>query len=359
MAFSPPFPPSDALQDFLSQSSFEQFNASLPSLSFQELIQSFFLLQKCPGIDSQNKLKALFKLIDSPTLLEDIGKLISVEQFVAFLDFIYQYPAYYNRLSFILVGLQPMTFFLALHELQENHLILFKDESLLEPLQFQLNLFAHEGESLHHQTELAINRLKEQFQSIQPQELTSEELDTLLHSIEALQNPLIFYLESSKQALSLAWHTDRIDIIEKLSIFKEALQHQLISALGVRGSDLNHSTGLYLTLEEQLARNFDSSLKDSDAAIEGLTRLSVWHLKDYWELGLLPRIHNMQDLDLDKKCYNEKECWEHHQSLFSQVQQQLEKLQIGTVGTLKKNYLFSKPLLKTYIDQHQHLGQLD
>jgi hypothetical protein len=131
-----------------------------------------------------------------------------------------------------------------------------------------------------------------------------------------------------------------IDLIDKLSSVNEMLQHQLIHSVGVRGKGQDPSTGLYLTLEQHLSSIFDTSLQDSDAAMEGLTRLSIWYLKDYWELGLFPSVQQASDLEA------------HHPQFLAQIQ---KKLQIQTVGDLKKAYLFPKPLLKAYITQHQEL----
>lgn len=350
--YQTPFESVDALQIFLAESSLKDFKTTLPHLSFSELAESLLLLQLQPSLESKKKLECLFQVMDSPATLEMVGKHFSVSHFLSFLELLNQYPSYQNRLSSILIRLNPVVFSQSLHLLQNNHLTYLKHEGLLEPLQYHLTQFVHEGEALQKQISQKGQQFSQHLPYIQSEELTPEELHSLIHQIDFLRDNLLDYLERLSTALSIVWHTDRVDLIEKLSSINEILQHQLIYLIGHSNFDQGSSTGLYLSLEQVLSRVFDSTLNDHDAALEGLTRLSIWHLKDYWELGLLPSI---QQKEIDLHDDNEEEYQSSHQRLSFLVQQQLERLRIGTVGDLKKAYVFSKPLLKAYIHQHQHL----
>jgi hypothetical protein len=389
------FESSDALLNFLASSSAIQFQNLLPQFSFFELAQIFTLLQTQPIIEAKEKLKSLFQFIDSPYTLENIGKKFSASSFLSFLDFLTQYPSYRNQLNFILIGLHPSIFSQALHLFQERHLYLLQQEGLLEPLQYQLTQFVHEGESLGQIIDQSVQHFKHELTSIRFEELTSDRFQGLTKHIDNLRNHLLDYLERASAALAIVWHTDRVDLIEKLSSIHEAIQHQLTHFIGhpafdhlhlprsnrplfqedAGASSRNHAagvpqpieqaanwieggiaaTGLYALLEHTLSGIFDSALKDDDAAIEGMTRLSIWHLQDYWEMGLLPSIQHLQELNLNPQKYSEQERWNHQHYLMSLVQQQLERLGIGTVGSLKQAHLYSKSLLKDYIEQHQHL----
>lgn len=343
----------DQLKKFISESSLEEFKTMFPHFSFSELAETFVLLQSQPAIESKDKLAHFFQAVDSPAMLEILGKHFSIVHFLTFLEFLDHHPSYQNRLSFVLIGLNPVIFSQSLHHLQSSHLAYLRHEGSLEPLQYHLTQFAHEGESLQERVEQQAKQFIQQLQIIETEEVTQEILKALLDQIHSLRDHLLDYLERISTALAIVWHTDRIDLIEKLSSINEGLQHQLTYLIGHPPFDHTSSTGLYFTLEERLSSIFDTALKDEDAALEGLARLSIWHLKDYWELGLLPSISHIQELDLYH--HNEKERLAYHQHLSSLVQQQLERLQIGTVGSLKKAYLFSKPLLKAYIKEHQHL----
>ncbi len=345
----------DGLRFFLSSSSVDQFQEILPQLPLSELAQSFTLLQAQPAIEAKKKLKSLFEFIDSPAILEVIGKNFSVSSFLSFLDFLTQHPSHQNRLKFILIGLHSLIFSQALHVLQKSHLYLLQQEGLLEPLQYQLTQFAHEGESLEQGINQSVQQFKQDLVSTQSEELTQDRLQKLTQHIDGLRNQILDYLERASAALAIVWHTDRIDLIEKLSSIHERIQYQLMHVIGHSAFDHLTATGLYSILEQTLSSIFDSALKDEDAAIEGLTRLSIWHLKDYWELGLLPSISHIQELDLNPKKHHEKEGWDHQQHLIALVQQQLEHLGIGTVKNLKQAHLYSRSLLKDYIERHQHL----
>lgn len=345
----------DALKTFVSKSSVEQFKTALPGFSFSEIAESFVLLQTQLIIEPKDKLNCLMQFVDSPGNLDLLGKHFAVPHFLSFLDFLNQHPAYQDRLNFILVGLHPIVFSQALHFMQNSHFSYLKLEGLLEPLQYHLTQFAHEGEDLWQHINQKVEQLIQNFSFIKPEELTPDGLEALLLQIDSFKGQLLDYLERISAALSIAWHTDRIDLIEKLSSIHETLQHQFTHVIGHPSFDHFSSTGLYSTLEQMFFKIFDATLKDEDAALEGLTRLSIWHLKDYWELGLLPFIPSTQELDLDPQRYPEEERTAHHQHLLFLVQQQLERLHIGTVGRLKKAYLFSKPLLEAYIEQHRHL----
>jgi hypothetical protein len=342
----------DDFSTFISESSLEQFANTLSRFSFPQLAESFLLLQTLPALESNQKLDCLFKFVDSPSKLEILGKHFSVPLFPSFIEFLHHHPSYQNSLNDVLVGLHPMVFSQTLRLLQNHHLTYLKHQGFLEPLQYHLTQFAHEGESLQRQTAEKVSQFSQNLQATNPLELNPDLLDDLIKQIDSLKDPIIDYLERANGAFSIVWNTDRIDLIEKLSAIHEILQHQLTSLIGHRSFDHLPATGLYLTLEQTLSTIFDSTLKDDDSALEGLTRLSIWRLKDYWELGLLPTIRRIQELDFDE---SEKDRQNQLHHLFSLIQQQLDGLQIGTVGALKKAYLFSKPLLLAYIKKHQHL----
>lgn len=349
----PPFDSQNALHQFLSISSMKEFRHALPLLSNSELIESLGIIQMQPVEDGKNKLHYLLEFIVSEMNLETFSKHFSVSSFLSFLELLTQYPQYQNQLSFILIGIHPSVFSQALHLLQEKHLNLLRQEGKIEPLQYQLTQFFHEGEALKQNIEQEVQQFKQEILAIATEQITPDHLQTLLSQIDHLRDQLADYLERASAALALVWHTDRIDLIEKMSAMNESIQHQLIHLIGHSSFEQIPATGLYSFLEQTLSNIFDSTLKDDDAAIEGMTRLSVWHLKDYSDLGLLPSMQ-FEKLNIDFEKSHEKEHSE-KQTLNSLVQSQLERLGIGKVGDLKKFHLYSKHLLKAYIEKHYDL----
>jgi|GEM_PF-2712186 len=352
---NPPFESIDALQRFLSQSSEERFQSTLTQFSLPELAQSFSLLQAQPGLEAKSKLEKLFRFIDSPATLTAMGAHFSLPSFLSFLEFLTQHSDDQHRLSLVLVGVDPLLFSQALPRMGGRSLDMLKQEGLLEPLQYQLTQFVHEGESLIGKIEYIIAQFQEQLVSIKGEELTQEVLESLTDPIDELRKGLLNYLEKAVVALILVWHTDRVDLIEKLSFIREAVQHQLTQLIGHPCSDRAPATGVYSFAEHIFSSIFDSSLKNDDPSTDGMTRLSIWHLKDYWEIGLLPSIRDVEELELNPQKFSETERRKHHQRLMSLVQKQLEHLGIGTVENLKKAHLFSRSLLKAYLERHRHL----
>lgn len=350
----PPFPSSDDLRHFVSQATPEQLMTALPEFSMQELAESFAWLQSDGVHLPEEKRVSLFEFIESPKGVETLGKNLSARLLMHVLNFLIPHPQFHNRLSYLLIGLEPQIFSAALNFFQPAHLAMFKEEGMFEPLQYHLTQFVHEGESLHRQIALELEQFEGTLLSMKNQELTAESLEALIAQIDAFRSRLLDFLERISVALSIAWNTDRIDLIERLSNINEALQHQLALFIGHPSSGNFSATGLYARVEETFSEVFDSSLKDEDASIEGLTRLSIWHLRDYWELGLLPQVHRLQELNLDPSNLQEGQRTAYHQQLYSEVQKQLEKLKIGTVRDLKREYVFSKALLKAYIDRNRN-----
>ena len=228
--------------------------------------------------------------------------------------------------------------------------------SVFEPLQYQLTQFIHEGESLWHQTNHDIEQLIVDIRLFKYNEINENILDLLEEKISAIKDHLLEYLECINKALSIVWHTNRTDLIDKLSALNETFHHLLQDSLGHSSTLDILSTGLYATLEASLCDIYDNSfLTDKDAAIEGLTRLNIWYLEDYWKIGILPMIEKMEDLNLDPDKFDETSCLEHHQKLFSLVQQQLKRLHIETVSDLKKAHIYSKSLFLKYIERRKNL----
>lgn len=341
------------LQTFVPQSTFEQFQLAIWQYSFVELAEAIVLLNTHPSIDGNAKLDALFVYLSSHINLEVLSKHFTPKTFVYFLEYLSANPHLHKQLAYILIGLPPAVFSEALQLLNSGHLNLLRHEGWLESLQYQLLQFIHEGEFLRNSIEQDANQFKQDLSSAIVDQLTYENYQQLLQMVENMQKRALNYLFRMKTALAIVWHTDRMDLIEKLSKIHESIQHVLNLFIGFPETDGKPPTGLFAILEKILSRVFNDSLNDDDAAIEGMTRLSVWHLKDYWELGLLPSIQNEEDLDLASPTYREEERFKHQNELKELVQLELEKLGIGTVGDLKRFHLFSKPLLKEYIEKHR------
>lgn len=318
----------------MSEDIFEQF----ASLSLEELAAHFTLHQQKRDDETEINLDPLLQFLNTHQKWESLGSILNENQLLNIMNYLIGHSP--EQLAEILIGLQPKVFSNALSSFQEEHLALFKNESLLEPLQYHLTQFIHEGESILEILHDKIERFESDLKTVKITELTGEQFQRMIGTVHSFRIEILHFLEKTSAALLIGWNTERIDLIEKLSNLNEKLQFILGHVVGHPVSENLASTGLYYSLKKSLSSIFDASLKDEDASLEGLSRLSVWHLKDYWEMGLLPGMGGPQFLKLSEQ---------HPQELFTLVQATLEKLNIGTVGDLKRENIFSKDLLITYI----------
>lgn len=340
------------LSGFLSNSTVDSFGGALSQLSLKELAESIALLQSQPVLESQKKLKKLFSHFNSQVNLEELSQNLTYTSFIYFLQFIADHQKFQNQLSYILIGLPSSVFSKALSMMNDDYVSLLRNEGGLESLQYQLLLFVHEGERIKQELEKRGEHFLENLPKIVPNEMTVEAYQNLLEELEEMKGEAWEFLERANTALTIAWNTNRIDLVEKLSSIYESMQHLVSLFVGHPSFNTQAATGLYAALEQALSQNFDSSLKDDDPAIEGLTRLSIWHLKDYWKLGLLPSIRKEEELDMDHGKGHKEEKSDHQQQLHAIAQKQLERFGIGTVGDLKRYHLFSKYLLQAYLEKH-------
>lgn len=347
--------PSNDLHSFIAQSPIDDYRTALSHFSTTELLENFDALSHQPILDREKKLKNLFEFIDSISKLELLGKEMSVSHFLSFLSCLDFQTDFQNKLAIILTGLEPSVFSQSLHTIRSEHLHYLKDEGLFEPLQYHLTQFVHEGENLLKDIEQKENIFLQNISTIHPEDLTPESLQDLINQIDMMRNQILKYLEQLSTALAIVWQTDRIDLIDALSSLNDSLLHRLSFAIGHPASEEIRASGLYEFLEKTFSIIFDASLKDTDSAMEGMTRLSIWHLKDYWELGLLPSIKKFEDLEF---LPSSNKNMIYSQGIYSFVQKQLEQLHLITVADLKKAHLFSKSLIQNYIARHQHLLKL-
>jgi len=137
-------------------------------------------------------------------------------------------------------------------------------------------------------------------------------------------------------------------------------QKALILVVGQPRTPTEPPTGMYEFLERHLKEVFGHPsdpdvLKDEDSPLEALGKFSIWHLEDYWDAGLLPKIANKEGLHLDPLEFSEETCENHRRKLLLEVQNNLETLGLTNVGAFKAAGLWSPKLFKEYVAQNQHL----
>ena len=310
---------------------------------------------------STRQLLSLIRQLKENAELEAVGKRLSLDQFLDLLSHLRKETNLVAKLSPLLVGLSPYIFFQALHLMPISSVEVLKREGVLEPLQHQLNLFIHECELVNRQAMELANGLTVEIQESHINDWDHHDLEIMLLKIEQIRDYYEEIIKAINKALALTWNTNRIDLLDKLNHLKEVSLNQM-QKVGAPRHESGPPTGLFSILETFLHNTYGSveaaqedieALQDDDSSIEGLAKFSIWYLNDYWELGLLPKITSVEELELDPVRYNERERVQHRQQLFNQVQQNLNKLGIGLVGDLKKAEIFSKKMLIEHINKHQ------
>lgn len=346
------------LRPFLFESSLKELKGGLSSLPLQQLTSCVSFLQTNEHSDTLNRLIAIIEATDDTMRLEAIGKGMGLQQFLEVLNGFSHHLIPIEKLGPLLVGLTPLIFTESLQRMDKEQLNLLIQESLSEPLQHQLTVFVHSCEKRLIDYETLISDFKEKIKNLDRETLTSRILETIESRIHELGELVQTELKTIDKALVIIWTTNRLDLISNLNYLKNQFNHQYYDRIGHEKLLEEAPTGLYgklyaylesIFLDQKSSNKLNLSLHNDEDAIEGLALFSIWYLKDYWEVGLLPEIINETDLELDPAAYSEKERIFHRQNLLKKVSDHLAKLDLRTIADLKKHRLYSKPMLVEYI----------
>lgn len=326
---------------FILYSSIQHFQQALTDLSSYEFSSIFHLLQnnsfeKGNFTDPEAKLILLIDHLSKLNQFDLFAHALSTDSFLAFTSFLLTHPLYLKVLAPVLMHLPSSLF---LQSLPHFHSLLSLEESelFLEPVCYQLTLSIHNFEKNLKEVEQKTENLKQKISSLDPSTLS-----TLYLEIKSLSEEVKKKRDLLDLVLEKAWQTERQDLVNKLGILKEHFTYLLYEQIGSPLTFESSAKGLYILIEKVLASVFDLSLKNEDAALEGLACLKIWKIKDYWEVGLLPSLSS--PLETSKE--NVKE-------LMQQVEKNLSCLNLHQVKDLKREGLFSDQLLKLYIQKHQ------
>lgn len=307
------------------------------------------------------KFTALVSAVDEESKLEEIGKNLTKELFLRLLikkeegD-----PTLAKKISPLLVGMPHDTFNELLLTIPPPLIHTLQEEGATEPLQHQLTLTSHE--LAHHIEDFAekSEKLSLHIESLTPERISHQTIAEIHGIIKKYKEELENSLFLIERALQIAWNTNRPDLIEVFSMQKEIREKLLIHTIGKPRAEALPSTGhFYLLLERTLNTIFSNpdnprdieALKDHEPAIEALVKFSLWYLRDYWEIGLLPAVKSAEELDLDPERSSSRERADHRAALFSSVQSTLESIGLKTVRDLKSKEIYNAKMLREYIQE--------
>ncbi len=343
----------------LSISDIEKLINKITPEQLMFLIQSF---ESDPTSESQNKLLTTLAALDDRSSLEVVGRTITANQFFQILkDKRKLNNSPLHKIPPLLVGMSFNVFIEILLDIPLELLKVLQEEGCTEPLQHQLTLFCHElVQELGHLSNHLIE-LETQIDAIDTRKINHENMVSTHRDIkkwEIFANENILRI---KNALAIAWNTSRPDIIDNLSFQKESWLKYNILVIGHQREYDKSASGLYARFESRLDTVFSNpedpsdieALHDSEPAVEALVKFSLWYLHDYWEIGLLPKVVDVSELDLDPVAHNDRERADYRAELFKDAQTNLEQLGLKTVSDLKSKKIYSKEMLQDYLKKNR------
>ncbi len=312
------------------------------------------------ALEDNKKLHAAIIGLTSRELLEAAGRSLTQPQILDLIETCLQVEDKHHwKLSPLLVGIPNSVFSDIISDTEDHQLQVFKDESVTEPIQHHLTTLSHRLLADIQKCEETIDHMYEQIQGIKLQECTLHDIREIIKETEQCQQLIDTLYKTNNQALAISWNTNRLDIIETFNKIKDSCQKFTLYGLGAPANEKEEATGIYHLLQQKLCEVYGDPLdpedseavKDLEPAMEGLVKLSVWYLRDYWELGLLPKIKKLSELDLSLDNHSEIERIQHREKLFAEAQKNLSRIGLESVKNLKENFIFSRESLLEYIQE--------
>lgn len=292
-------------------------------------------------------------------LLECLGQHSSLWHLQETLRYAEQAPQQQAKLLAIFAGLPFAVFEQLLDNIEPAHLQLLQKIGHTEPLMHQLTLFSHRYEQHYQEHCKEVEELLREIEQQRPIHMTSAEMYMLIDKIAKLQHVCEQEQDCLAKALSIAWNSGKHALIEALSTLKERHYYLLQHDIGMNDCSTGQCSGLYQKLAQQLAKAFGDPneidsfemLRNDESPFEVLAKFSLWFLKDYWDIGLLPNITSEEQLkDLDETKSNGRAL-----DFRKEVEQNLHKLGLINVEAFKIKHIFSKEMLMEFIASQRHM----
>lgn len=352
--------PNEIAQKFLHLSN-EEIQSAAEHLNSEQLSTAIASLNPSTTPFWKDKTRAIIQGLSNPSQLEVAGRSLSIPQILDIFEsrYLFQEDGL-NKFLALLVGMNNETFSQLLSHISDDSMDVLVQTSFSEPIQHHLTVFIREMNNRYLIQSDELDKLFNKIENLSIETTGREDLIRLKNNIDNYSLEFQQSLEKMKNGLRIVWNTHRADLIENLNLIKDKYLHTLNNFIGYPENGQS-ATGLYELLASRLDQVFGNpydlnnseSLNDNAPSLEALVKFSIWYLKDYWEIGLLPEIRTQEELELDPQTFSEKERAEHREKLFSNVQKHLEKLHLKTLSDLKKEYIYSKKGLIEYIREKE------
>ncbi len=353
----------EEIAQLVLQYSAEEIGPIIPKMSQEQIEVAAAAMNPLKDPSWSFKLQKLFKELTEYPKLEALGRVLNFQQLQEIFDIAFETsPTDSWKLSPILVGLPHPVFFHFLSSATPKQLNFLKQEAITEPVQHHLTLITHQLAHQIPQEAALLTQFESEIEQLPTLELSRIDEIAIYDNLSQLRENYETILELINKTLSVAWNGNRGDLVSKLSEVKEGCQKLLDKVVGLPKSGEAQATGLYAKLEKHLQTVFGnpsdpmdiSAAEDDEPALEALTKFSLWYLRDYWDVGLLPTIVDPEVIDRIAEHKLQPDQQDMRAILLSQVSENLNKLGLNTVRDLKKAGIYSKKLLEEYIAAHRY-----
>lgn len=315
-------------------------------------------------METSDQIHTIFLQAEDRKDIEELGKTLSASQFLELLSFCPNLKeGMRQRLNPLLVGLVQSVFYESLPQLTTPQLQTLCRVADDEPLQYHLALLIHELFNQAEQKAAELEVLHREIEAYDVSIATQPDIDSFRSRMLAVREFFRGAFERIDIALAMAWNSNREELIDKLTTLKENWLRYVATELGAPSYNSHPATGIYLALDQHFGAIYSgtsdghplAALVDTDSAFDALTALSVWYVEDYWEIGLLPGIEHVTQLQLDPQHYDQNARREFRERLTGTARLNLTALGLLTVADLKSKELYSRRMLMRFIQAHQHL----
>jgi flagellar biosynthesis chaperone FliJ len=250
--------------------------------------------------------------------IEKLATSLTPDQLIELLNYVPISP----KLTPLLMGIGTQNFRSLLKIRNDKIETLLKMEAHQEPVQLHLTLLNkiwEEEINLLTADQLSILR---KIHTLPLENLSVEDISAIQTFIQDLKRKVESLIEEINQGLKLAWNSEIPEVVAKTSLLKDVAIRILNQAVPSLDSFLKNR------LESVFGPTKDQpGLNDSDRLEEGLARLGLWQMEDFYGVGLSRNSYeNMEDLMHD-----------------------LHEAGLKTIKDLKTHSIFSKPLFNYWI----------
>jgi hypothetical protein len=193
-----------------------------------------------------------------------------------------------------------------------------------------LFLYVHESERDLLDYQRSKGDILEEIESLTPLTLKEMTIDLLLEKFALAKRSLHLQENRVEQAIILAFHSQESAMADCFSQLRLLIQEEL---------SFSFSAFLDIKLRAFFSTEEGVLLQDSDPATEGLILLGIAFAKDFWALGLLPDV-------TDPACLAQEDA--------TRALALLSKMGLKKIDDLRREKLYSIPLLKRWIQKKLH-----